>query len=55
MFLNASGGSPTTVTYNQSTGTLTFEPAAAYRIAPASVLNADIPGIEGINELTDLS
>lgn len=55
MFLNSAGESPTTVTYNASTGILTFEPAAAYRVAPASVLDPDIPGIEGINEMVDLS
>lgn len=55
MFLNASGESPTTVTYNSATGLLTFEPAAAYRVASAAVLNEDIQGIEGVNELVDLS
>lgn len=55
MFMNASGGNPTTVTYNPSTGLLTFEPAAAYRIAPSSVLKTEIPGLEGVNEMVDLS
>lgn len=55
-FLNASGAKPTSVTFAEGTGLLTFEPAAAYRIAPASVLAAaDIEGYDGVNELVDLS
>lgn len=56
MFLNASGVAPTSVTFDAATGLLTFEPAAAYRVASAAVLaEGDITGIEGVNEMTDLS
>lgn len=56
MFLNESGAAPTTVTYDNATGLLTFEPAAKYRVAGAAVLAAaDITGVDGINQLTDLS
>lgn len=56
MFLNAAGVAPTTVTYDASSGLLTFEPAAAYRVASAGVLSkGDIPGLEGVDELVALS
>lgn len=55
MFLNNSGSAPTTVTFDSGTGTLTFEPEGKYRVAPASALSDTIPGIEGINELVDLT
>lgn len=55
MFTNAAGAAPTSVTFSEATGLLTFEPAAGYRIAGASVLSAgDIPGIDGINQIVDL-
>ena len=55
MFLNASGEAPTSVTYDETTGMLTFEPVAGYRVAPASVLTAgDITGIEGVNQIVEL-
>lgn len=50
MFINKEGSSPTTVTYNESTGLLTISPAGEYRIASASVMKNDIPGIEGVSE-----
>ena len=55
MFLNDSGEAPTSVTYGEGTGVLTFDPVGTYRVAPASSLKTTIPGIEGINELVDLS
>lgn len=57
MFVNASGANPTTVAYSSTTGLLTFTPAtASYKVASASLLAAgDILGIEGVNQLTDLT
>lgn len=56
MFTNASGVSPTTVTYTESTGLLTFAPVAAYKVKDAATLSAgDIIGIEGLNKYVDLT
>lgn len=56
MFQNAAGVAPTTVTFAEATGLLTFEPAAAYRVAKAAALSTgDISGIEGVDELVALS
>lgn len=55
-FVNASGANPTTVTTDQSVGLLTFTPIAAYKVNKASILKEDgIEGLEGINQLTDLT
>ena len=55
-FVNASGGNPTTVTYDSVANILTFVPIASYRVAPASILSAgDITGIEGLDTLVDLT
>lgn len=58
MFMLKTGESstPTTVTFDASKGLLTFDPAnGEYRVAPASVLEKDIPGIEGIDEYVTIS
>ena len=56
MFLNDSGEAPTTATYSSDTGLLTLDPAGKYRVASASVLKAgDITGLDGVNQLVDLS
>lgn len=48
MFLTETGTTPTSVTFNASTGLLTIAPAGSYRVAPANVLSeGNIIGLDG--------
>lgn len=57
LYKDDTGANPTSVTYAAATGDLTFVPAAAkYMVADAETLSAaDIEGLEGENEYTDLT
>lgn len=56
MFINAEGSAPTSVTFGEDTGVLTFDPAGSYRVAPVSKLEeGDIFGFDGVNQLVNLS
>ncbi|MBF0651290.1 hypothetical protein IR083_20945 [Dysgonomonas sp. GY75] len=56
MFVDESGANPTTVTYDATTGLLTFAPAGSYKIENAGVLSTgNIIGIEGVNKYVPLS
>lgn len=52
MFVNATGGNPSAVTFSAATQLLTITPAASYRVAKANVLRAGgIYGLEGTDKL----
>lgn len=56
MFLNNSGGNPTTVTFKKESGELTIAPAGSYKVASASVLAAgNIIGYEGVDTYTSVT
>lgn len=56
LFLNNSGGKPTTVTFAKETGMLTIAPAGNYRVVGAEVLaEANIIGYEGVDTYTAIT
>jgi hypothetical protein len=56
MFVNASGTSPTALTYDDEANTLSFSPSGSYRIRNALALSeGGIYGLDGLNEFTTIS